>query len=339
MYTRTLAHRLLEAGVPVNKTKFILMDEASQLKATDEALTKMMKFIADKYNAIDFSEIEKSAGDIRRFKYYDMILDNVKTLQSIYESSTDPGAAKYLEVCKAIREVMNLLMDNSDLFSMLYKSGNGVVQLLYTSLVAGCLYSTGTLVSNTIRFVTIDNETDCQVMFDEIPGTIKHVHIKNIMVAAANKKDIYELLQRFSVQSKRGMSESVTISGGVIAALTIGGIILLIPKIIVMIREIIYSVYYTRVRVADMLDMQEQLLRTNIESLEAGRGNKKVVARQKKIADKLEKWKNRIAVKMDTAEMAVKAQKKKEDRELDLDHNDPMAQDPYASAEFGSIMI
>lgn len=339
MYTRTLAHRLLEAGVPVNKTKFILMDEASQLKATDEALTKMMKFITDKYNAIDFSEIEKSAGDIRRFKYYDMILDNVKTLQSIYESSTDPGAAKYLEVCKAIREVMNLLMENSDQFSMLYKSGNGIVQLLYTSLVAGCLYSTGTLVSNTIRFVTIDNETDCQVMFDEIPGTIKHVHIKNIMVAAANKKDIYELLQRFAVQSKRGMSESVTISGGVIAALTIGGIILLIPKIIVMIREIIYSIYYTRVRVADMLDMQEQLLRTNIESLEAGRGNKKVVARQKKIADKLEKWKNRIAVKMDTAEMAVKAQKKKEDRELDLDRNDPMAQDPYTSAEFGSVMI
>ena len=339
MYTRTLAHRLLEAGVPVNKTKFMLMDEASQLKATDEALTKMMKFITDKYNAIDFSEIEKSAGDIKRFKYYDMIMDNVKTLESIYSASTDPGAAKYLDVCRDIRSVMDLLMSESNSFSVLYKQGNGVVQLLYTSLVAGCLYSTGTLVSNTIRFVTVDSETDCQVMFDEIPGTIKHIHIKNVMAAARNRKDIVEILQRFMTQAKRGVNESVTISGGLIAAMAIGGFILLIPKIIVMIREIIYSVYYTRVRVSDMLDMQEQLLRTNIESLEAGRGNKKVIARQRKIADKLEKWKNRIAVKMDTAEMAVKAQKKKEDKELDLGRNDPMVQDPYTSADFGSVMI
>lgn len=339
MYTRDLTHRLIEAGIPVNKNAFIMMDEAAQLKATDEALTKMMKFITDKYNSIDFSEIEKSAGDIRRFKYTEMIHENATTLRNIYSASTDPGAAKYIEVTDAITSVLKLLSENAQEFTTLYKMGNGIIQLLYTSLVAGCLYSTGTLVSNTIRFITLEGETDCQVMFDEIPGTIKHIHIKNILSASKNRKDISELVHRMMIQSKRGVNESVTISGGAIAALAIGGIIFLIPKIIIMIREIIYSIYYTRVRVSDMLSMQEQLLRVNIESLESGRGNKKVIARQKKIADKLEKWKNRIAVKMDTVDKAVKTQKIKEDKSMNLERDNAFAQDTFEYADTGSVMI
>ena len=99
---------------------------------------------------------------------------------------------------------------------------------------------------------------------------------------------------------------------------------MLVPRIIMMIREIIYSVYYSRVKVADMLELQADLIRTNIESLEAGRGNRKVIARQKKIADKLEKWKNRIALKMDTTETLKRAQQKKENASLKIDRNSPM---------------
>lgn len=316
---------LTEAGFDVTRSDFLLLSEANQVQVTDEALTGMMKFITDKYNSLDFSEIEKSAGDITRFKYYQLILENCQILREIYDSAKDQGADKYLKVVVSIEEVMRHLMDRRQQYTTLYRSGNGVVQLLYTSLVSAALYATGTLVCNTIRFVTTEKDTPCEVLYDEIPGAVKHIHIKNILSAADDIQTINKVLDTFSSSTTRAkMSESVTLSAGTIAIMAIGGVILLIPKIIVLIREIIYSIYYSRVKMAEMLELQQDLLKTNIESLEAGRGNKKVIARQKKIAQKLETWKNRVALKMDSTETLKRTQERKENASLKIDRNSPL---------------
>jgi len=307
---------LREVGIGYSPA-FIALSEAAKLNVTDNVLTEMMKFITDKYNSLDFGEIEKSAGDIERFKYTGMILENCDTLYNIYRSSPDPGAEKYVEVVNSIRQVISHLKTSRDKYSQLYKAGNGLVQLLYTSLVAACLYATGTLVSNTIRFVTTEKDTDCEVLYEEIPGTIKHVHIKNILSAAKDIPTFQNVLNQLASQSRKSMHESVG-TAAAIAGIT-AGIIILVPRIILLIREIIYSIYYSRVRIADMLGVQVELIRTNIESLEAGRGNKKVIARQKKIAQKLETWKNRVAIKMDTTEAAKAIEVRKEDEALRVD--------------------
>ena len=105
-----------------------------------------------------------------------------------------------------------------------------------------------------------------------------------------------------------------------------------------MIREIIYSVYYTRVKVADMIAVQVDLINTNIESLEAGRGNKKVIAKQKRIVDKLVKWQNRIAVKVDTVNTMVAMQKKRENTSMRIEQNSPIMMDPGALAA-GDLLL
>lgn len=316
---------LTEAGFDVTRSDFLLLSEANQVQVTDEALTGMMKFITDKYNSLDFSEIEKSTGDITRFKYHQLILENCQILREIYDSSKDQGADKYFKVVVSIEEVMRHLMDRRQQYTTLYRSGNGVVQLLYTSLVSAALYATGTLVCNTIRFVTTEKDTPCEVLYDEIPGAIKYIHIKNILSAADDIQTINKVLDTFSSSTTRAqMSESVTLSAGTIAVMAIAGVILLIPKVIVLIREIIYSIYYSRVKMAEMLELQQDLLKTNIESLEAGRGNKKVIARQKKIAQKLETWKNRVALKMDSTETLKRTQERKENASLKIDRNSPL---------------
>lgn len=317
---------LTEAGIEVDNPGFTFLSEANQVQVTDEALTGMMKFITDKYNSLDFSEIEKSAGDISRFKYTGMILENTQILENIYSNAEDEGAKKYLDVVSSIRLIMTHLNERRDVYITLYRSGNGVVQLLYTSMVAGCLYAIGTLVCNTIRFVTTEKDTPCEVLYDEIPGTMKHVHIKNVIAVANDLRSVDRVLDAFMKPDNRSrVNESVTLSTGTIAVMTIAGIILLIPKVIVMIREIIYSIYYSRVKLAEMLELQQDLLKTNIESLEAGRGNKKVIARQKKIAQKLETWKNRVSLKMDSTEALKKTQERKENATLRIDRNSPLA--------------
>lgn len=330
---------LLETGIDVDRPLFRSLSEDAKFQVTDDVLTGMMKFITDKYNALDFGEIERSAGDIEKFKYKDMLYENIETLSSIYSNASDTGATRYLEVCTAVRNVLNFLREYRNEFRTQYQAGNGMIQLLYTSLVAGCIYSVGILVSNTIRFVTTEQETDCQVLYDEIPGTIKHVHIKNIL-AASNDLATYEKLLR--TYGQRGTQQAMheSISAGAVAAvvLGIGAVIMLIPRVLVMIREIIYSVYYTRVKVADMIAVQVDLINTNIESLEAGRGNKKVIAKQKRIVDKLVKWQNRIAVKVDTVNTMVAMQKKRENTSMRIEQNSPIMMDPGALAA-GDLLL
>ena len=326
MINSTYANFLIECGFEVNKSDFIYLNEANQVQITDDALTGMMKFITDKYNSIDFSEIEKSAGDITRFKYTKMLEDNLETLDSVYKnaSMTDPGAKKYVEVILHCRTVLNFLESNRMMFSALFKAGNGMIQLLYTSLVAGIIYCTGILVSNTIRFVTSEKDTDCEVLFDEIPGTIRHCHIKNMAYAYNSLSNFEKYLNEcYKVQiQKRGINESIGTVAFVIGGVVVG--ISLIPNIINLIREIIYSIYCIRTKISEMLAVQQELLKTNIESLEAGRGNKKVIARQKKIAEKLEKWKNRFAMKADTTDNLKRAQMKKENETLRIDKDSPL---------------
>lgn len=330
---------LSETGIDVDRPLFRSLSEDAKFQVTDDVLTGMMKFITDKYNALDFGEIERSAGDIEKFKYKDMLMDNVETLGSIYSNASDTGATRYLEVCTAVRNVLNFLREYRNEFRTQYQAGNGMIQLLYTSLVAGCIYSVGILVSNTIRFVTTEQETDCQVLYDEIPGTIKHVHIRNIL-AASNDLATYEKLLR--TYGQRGTQQAMheSISAGAVAAvvLGIGAVIMLVPRVLVMIREIIYSVYYTRVKVADMIAVQVDLINTNIESLEAGRGNKKVIAKQKRIVDKLVKWQNRIAVKVDTVNTMVAMQKKRENTSMRIEQNSPIMMDPGALAA-GDLLL
>lgn len=299
----------------------MLLSEDAQIKVADELLTKMFKFITDKYNSIDFSEIEKSAGDIAKFKYESVVRENANILKEIYYGSGDSGAVKYVAVADAVIDILNYLRDNRMQFATLYKSGNGVIQLLYTSMVASTMYATSALVSNTIRFVTTEQDADCQVLYDEIPGSIKHIYLRNVLSVKGNLKDIDRLLLEYTNGAARKaetMHESVSTVLAVGAV--IAGVIYLIPKIVTLIREIIYSIYFTRVRFHDMLDMQVKLIRTNIESLETtGRGAKKIIARQKKIADDLERWKDRIAVRIDSVDAAVQKQKSAENRSLNID--------------------
>ena len=274
--------------------------------------------------SIVFSEIERSAGDYRKLKYIGMIKDNLEMLSNIYESTPEPDAKNYVEVISACNTVQGHLLDNSQVYTVLYKQGNGIVQLMYTSLVAALIYAIGTLVSNTIRFVTSEKDTECEVLFDEIPGSIKHVHIKNIMAAANNISDFDKVLAEFAKPSIRNnMNEAITTALLLKLAIPVI-IVILLPKILYLIREIIYSIYFTRIKVSDMLGMEADLIRINIESLESGRGNKKVIARQKKIAQKLEKWKNKIAVKMDSAEQLKRVQTRKEDSSMKIDRNNPI---------------
>ena len=322
-----LTKALKECGFTINHGYFDFLDEAQRVQVTDSAMTDMFKFITDKYNSIDFSEIEKSAGDYKRFKYRQIVDDNIKILRNIYEADTvNPGAKTFLEVLNKIGAVEAFLDTNREEFTFLYRNKDGVSQILYTSLVSAVVYSVSALVSDTIRFITVEDDPDLQIVYEETNNAAKNVHIKNILAAYDSMDDLNKYVKEAYKHRRGGRVQNESITVGLIAA---GLVILLIPRIIPLIRQIIYSIFYARVSISQAIDVQIYLIKTNIESLEStGRSNKKVIAKQKNIVKMLTKASNLIAVKTDNAEAMTSRKIKEENKTLTIDRNPSAVSEP-----------
>ena len=98
---------LKEAGIDMNYYKLRRLDEAKGIEVADSVLTGMFKFITDKYNSLDFKEIEASAGDYKKFKYNRMLHTNLVTLDKIYTSTDDDGAEKYRQIIDNIYKIID----------------------------------------------------------------------------------------------------------------------------------------------------------------------------------------------------------------------------------------
>ena len=175
---------LKEAGIPADYYPISRLDEAKTMEVADSVLASMFKFITDKYNSLDFREIEQSAGDYMKFKYKKMLDSNLKTLEVIYTSTGDDSAKKYVDIVREIRDIEGWLIRRRSDISYLYKKRKGSIQMIYTSVVASIIYTVAALISNTIRYVTVDKNADLEVLFDEIPNAFKNIHIRNTRAIA-----------------------------------------------------------------------------------------------------------------------------------------------------------
>lgn len=207
----TIAKILTETGIGADYFAIHRLDEASGLRVADTILADMFKFITDKYNSLNFREIEQSGGDYTKFKYKGMLDENLVTLQKIYQASDDDAASKYLKVVTDMRTIINWLIRRRGDISYLYKKRKGSVQMIYTSTVAAIIYTIAALVSNTIRCVTVDKDADMEVLFDEIPSAYKNVHLKNVISIASSISEFDRFIDASLKDTKKNIMEAASV--------------------------------------------------------------------------------------------------------------------------------
>lgn len=207
----TITKVLTEAGIEADYFAIHRLDEATGLRVADTILADMFKFITDKYNSLNFREIEQSNGDYTKFKYKDMLDSNLVTLEKIYKASDDDGAAKYLKAIADMRTIIGWLTRRRTDISYLYKKRKGSIQMIYTTTVAAIIYTIAALVSNTIRSVTVDKDSDMEVLFDEIPSAYKNVHLKNVTSIASSIPDFDKFVDASLKDVKKNLMEAASV--------------------------------------------------------------------------------------------------------------------------------
>lgn len=302
----------------VSSTRFSLMSESTKLNVSDEVTTEFLRFVSTGYNDIDFSEIEKSNGDIKKFKYYEILNENLNLLEEIYKNHDSKIYNTYIIAC---RTIIKHLENKSREYGEAYLKEIGFIQINYVTMVTTVIYTLSTLISATIRFISIDNSSEIEVIVEDLAKHANYVFLKNSREYAAiiDKGEMDKVLNAFI--KSQPQNEAFVMAGG-LTVLAVPIIIFLTLKLIPIIREIIYMVYFLRVRITDALELQIMLLNTNIEALENGQNpkKKKIIAKQKNTVTALTKARDIFIVKIEKAEPQMRREIQHQDKEIEKKH-------------------
>ena len=279
-----------------------VLEESVQNGLSDAVLGKMFELTVGKYSKIDFSDIERSRGDITKIKYYANLRECIDILLDIHSVSDKiPGV---LAVSVALSNMLNL----KKAFEHAFRTKNNVAIIVYNTVMYSIMEATSYLIATSVDFVKSNSDTEFTV--NVYTDSKQHMLIEQLV--KFNKTVDDGSLIKFIKESENITPDSLhesTISGALIdkglgkafetvgnlaskksvqtgAKIAVGtaAVIWVACNIVPFIREMIYWIYRTRQKISDAAKLQAEFLETNIEILRSQNSdnNQKIISRQER---------------------------------------------------------
>jgi len=265
------------------------MNEAEEHSAISSLCDRLYhKLISEKFENIDFGDIEKSKGDITSYSGYSSTLDSLDIISGLikeFKGSQDSVNTIYKAI-QNMEENKNLFMKGYMLNIELPKSPNA------------------------------DN-FDIELDKVALNKTKDHLLLKNLekFNNSCDKGDVQKSLSYIiSGYSKEkgllGTSAAIGVLGG-------AALIAILMNIIPMMREMIFFFFHVRTKISDYFELQAELLQANAYRVQSNPSidpvkRKEIASKQHAIAEKFAKIANHVAIDMKSADNKASAESKKE---------------------------
>ena len=249
-----------------SETRQILVgvSESDKNQVLSSLTNKLYQDIVDKVDDIDFGTIPRSAGDITKIENYDKLIQCVETLDNIMKENKQDTKNNI----QVIREAIYNVQSRKELFQKSFQLNLELPMVLYSTIVLSIVSSVSFMISSCIEFIKSPNQDTFDVEIDK--------------VALNRTKDnvLFSNLAKFNDACKKGQIDS-TINyiiknriknfTGYEIGIIIGGISLIgiILNIIPIMRELIFFLYYSRVRISDYFEIQAELLQMNAYNIDS----------------------------------------------------------------------
>ena len=279
-----------------------VLDESAQNVLSDAVLGKMFELTVGKYSKIDFSDIERSRGDITKIKYYANLRECIDILLDIH-TTTDkiPGV---LAVSTALSNMLNL----KKAFEHAFRIKNNVAVIIYNTVMYSIMEATSYLIATSVDFVKSDSDTEFTVnlytdskqhmLIDQLVKFNKTVddgslikfikETENVTPDSLHEASVVGTLLdkglEKAIEKVGSIASNKNVRKGAIIAASSAAVIWLACNIVPFIREMIYWIYKTRQKISDAAELQAEFLNTNIEILRSQNSddNQKIISRQEK---------------------------------------------------------
>lgn len=302
-------------------TRKILLacNEAEQDRVMMSWTSKLYEAMIDKVDDIDFGEIPLSKGKMSKLSNYERMQTTMQVMYDMfkhYKEANDP-----LDVI--VTAIQNI-ESREAIWTRAYNLNIEFPMVTYNVVVLSIIEAMSYMLALCIDFIKSPTSDSFDIVIDR---------------AAINKTKqhmIFSTLRRFNDACKKGQIDaamnaciktnakaSVNEAAGIAVALgALAAGVVVFKLVVPLIRDFIFLLYYTRVKLADYFELQAELLEYNAANMEptsgirTGDDAKKIAAKQMKIATKFRKLANTISIDSKTAESnaskaAVKARNNK----------------------------
>ena len=303
-----------------------VLNESVQDSLSDAVLGKIFELTVGKYSKIDFSDIERSRGDITKIKYYANLRECIDILLDIHSVSDKiPGV---LPVSVALSNMLNF----KKAFEHAFRTKNNVAIIVYNTVMYSIMEATSYLIATSVDFVKGENDKEFTVnlytdskqhmLIEQLVKFNKTVDdgslVKFIKETENITPDSLQEATTIGTLVDKGVGKAIDVASalwnkkgvktGVKIALGTGAIIWVACNIIPFIREMIYWIYRTRQKIADAAELQAEFLEANIEILKSqdAEKNQKIISRQEKHVKRFRAIAKAFSLESDKAERDAK---------------------------------
>lgn len=273
------------------------ISESAQTNLSDAVLSKMFELTVGKYNKIDFSEIERSRGDVTKIRYYKNLNECINTLVDIH------AVTNKIPSILIVSDALNNLLSMKNTFEYNFRIKNNVAIMIYNSVMYAIMMATSYIIAasidiakeettkgaNTVKVYQMDDKALCLIhalasfnasiadnsLNKFLKEAINNQEVQTESIGGVIGKGIKSAINATSGPIIQGAtkigipqniaakaSKGIAVAGLTLFALYLGS------RIVPFIREIVYWIFRARQKISDAAALQAKFLELNIESLE-----------------------------------------------------------------------
>lgn len=274
-------------------------ENALLIKLTSRLYDHITKKITD----LDFGSIPNSMGDITAIENYNQLLECVEVMRGILKQYNQPTK----DTIDIIEDAIKNVEKRKPQFELGFKLNKELPISIYCTTVLAIISSISLLIATSIEFIKDPKNDNFDISF------------KTTSLRKSKDSLLFDSLKKFNESCKKGDMDNVLNAFNKAAANNMTGVeilavVIAVPlllrvalSILPYLRELIYFFYYSRVRISDYLSVQAELLQMNSYQVERNEmiddvERAKIAAKQRSIADKLNKMANTIEISEKSAE-------------------------------------
>ena len=294
----------------------VVLEDANS-PVTRKYQEKLYKSIIDKAH-IDFGDIPKSAGNIKRYSGYNTMCETLKVIMTLAQENKVPAVQVYVKI---VQDAIKSIEDLSSTYEKGFTTKTEYVAMEYDTYVYFCVEATTALIYSFVDFIKMPN------------SRMVEIKIKNTKLRA--DEFYFTQLKKFNdVQSNMGIEYRKMLEGMCskdknnftgAEVLGVTAVMVAAMAIVPLTREVIYQIYNFRGKLSNNLEMQAQFLELNKSCVENNstfdvKKKEKIIAKQQKLAGKLRKLSDMLRIKSSKSIMDSKRELEKDNKLLSIDN-------------------
>lgn len=295
-----------------DRRKVLSLTEADTNMVNNNMVNKLFLSAINKSH-VDFDDIPKSKGDITKYSGYKSMVESLDLLKKISIKH-----AHKIEEIDIVEKALDNVIAYRNTFEKGIKLNKDFIVLQYNTVVSSCVIATSSLISSYVDFIKrVDNYEFTIINSKNQPGKICIENLSKFNKSVASG-DFSKAMNGIINNNSEGFVGTATTIGisGIIAAAIIGALFM---------RDIVFYIYYSRVKLAEYLRTQALFLELNKNIINSNGYNmpaskkEKVLKNQAKLIEDLKNLSDKIDVSDKLASSNMKTEIKKENSGWKID--------------------